>query len=73
MRAGVLPPATQDEHDVARLRAQRSMRAGVLPPATRLPAAEALVLLGTFNEGRGLTPGDASWPGEDIAPDQIVQ
>ena len=60
MRAGVLPPATPAAGPWLGRRWPRSMRAGVLPPAT--PHARSLhrPRRSPFNEGRGLTPGDAS-------------
>ncbi len=60
MRAGGLPPATHLGNSFFATTIYRSMRAGGLPPATRgatTPGAPRAA--STFNEGRGVTPGDA--------------
>ena len=40
---------------------ERSMRAGGLPPATRVSSKKIPLGLTPFNEGRGVTPGDATY------------
>ena len=40
------------------------MRAGGLPPATPMPVGPSCWAAGAFNEGRGVTPGDA-WGSEN--------
>ena len=60
MRAGGLPPATRRRAGDEELGLiDRSMRAGGLPPATPSCRRTARGRPWTFNEGRGVTPGDA--------------
>ena len=59
MRAGGLPPATQTRAAHWHIHAPRSMRAGGLPPATPNPESESQSGPPAFNEGRGVTPGNA--------------
>ena len=51
----------------------RSMRAGELLPATPWPFIGLRSTSAAFNEGRGVTPGDASPQAEHIFDDGYVQ